>query len=321
MKKLSVIIPCYNVEDYVGKCIESVLDNKIKDIEIILVNDGSKDNTLDIIKKYEKEHKEIKVIDQKNGGLSDARNTGLSVATGKYVTFLDSDDYVDSNMYVSMLEKAEENDFDLVCCGVKWLYPTYEVNSSAGFDNDLLTKDEVKSEMYRIYPGACNKIYKRSTIGDLRFKKGVWYEDVEFTYRYLANVNSIGLVPEYYYYYMQREGSITYTYNEKLFDLIDNLNSVVKYYEDNNLMDEYSDEIEYTYVRYLYATFVKRLAKMKDKKRFNEGVKSVIKCVKEKFPNYKKNKYMKMGMKGKYLKHFNMFIANIVYFVEKNKMN
>ena len=105
MKKLSVIIPCYNVEDYVGKCIESVLDNKIKDIEIILVNDGSKDNTLDIIKKYEKEHKEIKVIDQKNGGLSDARNTGLSVATGKYVTFLDSDDYVDSNMYVSKLKK------------------------------------------------------------------------------------------------------------------------------------------------------------------------------------------------------------------------
>lgn len=321
MVKLSVIIPCYNVEKYVSKCIDSVLDNKVKDIEIILVNDGSKDNTLKIIKEYEKAHKEIKVIDKKNGGLSDARNAGLRKAKGKYVTFLDSDDYVDSKMYVDMIAKAEENDYDLVCCGIKWLYPDHEYLQGTGLDNDLKNKAEVKKKLYRIYPGACNKIYKRNTIGELEFKKGVWYEDVEFMYRYLANVNSIGLVPNYYYYYIQRDGSITYTYNEKLYDLIDNLNSIVKYYEDNKLMEEYKEEIEYNYVRYLFATFIKRLAKMKNKKKFDEGVKFVIKCVKEKFPNYKKNKYMKIGLKGKYLKYFNLLIANIIYIYEKNKMN
>lgn len=322
MKRLSVIIPCYNVENYLNKCVDSVLDNELDNIEIILVNDGSKDNTLKIIKEYKKKYKDIiKLVDQENQGLSMARNAGIEVATGEYITFLDSDDYVDSKMYSSMLEKAEENNFDLVVCGLKMLYPNYELNVSHGLSKDCNSKDEVKEVMYNIYPAAWNKIYKREVIGNLRYKKGVWFEDFEFLYRLLPYVKSIGIVNEYYYYYLQREGSITYVYNSKLYDFLYNLDGLVEYYKNNGFYNEYKEELEYTYVRYLFATFIKRLAKMKDKKEFKKGVDTVLKAVKDKFPDYKKNKYLKYSKKGIYLKYFNKFIANIVFLVEKNKMN
>lgn len=321
MKRLSVIIPCYNVENYLNKCVDSVLDNELDNIEIILVNDGSKDNTLKIIKEYKKKYKDIiKLVDQENQGLSMARNAGIEVATGEYITFLDSDDYVDSKMYSSMLEKAEENNFDLVVCGLKMLYPNYELNVSHGLSKDCNSKDEVKEVMYNIYPAAWNKIYKE-VIGNLRYKKGVWFEDFEFLYRLLPYVKSIGIVNEYYYYYLQREGSITYVYNSKLYDFLYNLDGLVEYYKNNGFYNEYKEELEYTYVRYLFATFIKRLAKMKDKKEFKKGVDTVLKAVKDKFPDYKKNKYLKYSKKGIYLKYFNKFIANIVFLVEKNKMN
>ncbi|HAB66937.1 MAG TPA: hypothetical protein DCE23_06175 [Firmicutes bacterium] len=301
---------------------DSVLDNELDNIEIILVNDGSKDNTLKIIKEYKKKYKDIiKLVDQENQGLSMARNAGIEVATGEYITFLDSDDYVDSKMYSSMLEKAEENNFDLVVCGLKMLYPNYELNVSHGLSKDCNSKDEVKEVMYNIYPAAWNKIYKREVIGNLRYKKGVWFEDFEFLYRLLPYVKSIGIVNEYYYYYLQREGSITYVYNSKLYDFLYNLDGLVEYYKNNGFYNEYKEELEYTYVRYLFATFIKRLAKMKDKKEFKKGVDTVLKAVKDKFPDYKKNKYLKYSKKGIYLKYFNKFIANIVFLVEKNKMN
>lgn len=322
MKRLSVIIPCYNVQEYLSKCIDSVIDNELDDIEIILVNDGSKDDTLKIIKEYKKKCKDIiKIVDQENQGLSMARNAGIEVSTGEYITFLDSDDYVDSKMYSTMLDKAYESNFDLVVCGVKMLYSDHELNVNSGVVKDCNSKEEVKEVMYNFYPAACNKLYKREVIGDLRFKKGVWFEDVEFMYRLLPHVKSIGIVNEYYYYYLQREGSITYVYNSKLYDFLYNLDGVVEYYKENGFYEEYKEELEYTYVRYLYATFIKRLAKMKDKKEFKKGVNAVQKAVNENFPEYKKNKYLSYSKKGLYLKYFNKLIANIVYFVEKNKMN
>lgn len=322
--KLSIIIPCYNVEEYLAKCIDSVLANKIEDkYEIILVNDGSKDKTLKIIKEYAKKYPDIiRYKDQKNKGLSGARNTGIEMAEGEYITFLDSDDYVDPLMYVEMLKKAKRADYDIVTCGVRMIYDdsSLDQNVDVGLTRDCHSKEDVKKVMPTFYPAACNKIYKRETIGELRFKEGIHYEDVEFMYRLLPRIEKIGIVKGYYYYYLQREGSITYTYNDKLYDFVDNLNGIVKYYKKNNLLEEYEEELEYVYVRYLYATFIRRLAKCKDKEKFNRGVNVVIKNVKETFPNYKKNKYL-VGKKGLYLKHFNRFVASLVYMFDKNKMN
>lgn len=322
MIKLSVIIPCYNVEKYLVACVESIMKNDLKDYEIILVNDGSKDGTRKIINTLKKKYEGlIKVIDKKNGGLSSARNAGLEIARGEYIAFIDSDDTIDSCMFSSLLEKTKTLAYDIVTCGVKMLYEDREELVGVGFTHDLVTQEEIKKQMYDFYPAACNKLFKRSSLGDIRFKEGIWFEDVEFIYRLLPHLSKIGVVDGYYYNYYQREGSITYSYNSKLYDLISNMDSIVSYYKENNLLENYYEEIEYTYVRYLYATFIRRLAKMKNKKEYNKGVSYVIEKVHMMFPHYKKNSYLLRSKKGIYLKYFNKTLANLVYFIDKNKKN
>lgn len=322
MIKLSVIVPCYNVEKYLNACVDSILQAKIDDMEIILVNDGSKDNTLEICLDYEKKYPNlIKIVDKKNGGLSDARNVGISKANGEYLAFIDSDDTIKENFIKEMIEKAYSGNFDMVTCGVKMIYEDHEVAVDPGYLTDLIGKEAIKGQMYDFYPAACNKIYKKELFKDLKFKKGVAYEDVEFMYRLLPNINRIGVVEGFYYEYMQREGSITYTFNEKLYDMVNNFDSIFKYYKEHNLFDEYYEELEYVYVRYSLATFVKRMAKCKDKKKFDEAVNYALTKVKKNFPKYKKNKYLKKSKKGFYLKYFNKFIASIVFMVEKNRQN
>lgn len=322
MIKLSVIVPCYNVEKYLNACVDSILQAKIDDMEIILVNDGSKDNTLEICLDYKKKYPNlIKIVDKKNGGLSDARNVGISKAKGEYLAFIDSDDTINENFIKEMIEKAYAGDFDMVTCGVKMIYEDHEVAVNPGYLTDLIGKEAIKGQMYDFYPAACNKIYKKELFKDLKFKKGVAYEDVEFMYRLLPNIKRIGVVEGFYYEYMQREGSITYTFNEKLYDMVNNFDSIFNYYKEHNLFDEYYEELEYVYVRYSLATFVKRMAKCKDKKKFDEAVNYALTKVKKNFPKYKKNKYLKKSKKGFYLKYFNKFIASIVFMVEKNCQN
>ncbi len=321
MIKLSVVVPCYNVSEYLEKCVKSIIDNKIDNMEIILVNDGSKDNTLEIIRKLERKYKNIRVVDKKNGGLSDARNAGLKEASGEYVAFIDSDDTINKKMFGEMLLKAETGDFDIITCGTKMIYEDHELDVGPGYNHDLIGKEAIKEQMYDFYPAACNKIYKRKLLQDIKFKKDIYYEDVEFIYRLLPNVNNIGVVDGYYYEYLQREGSITYTYNDKLYNMVDNFDSIIEYYKKNKIFDEYREELEYVCLRYSFATFIKRLAKCKDKVKYREGVDYALHKIKTNFPNYKKNKYLKKSKKGLYLKYFNRGIANIVFMIEKNKMN
>jgi hypothetical protein len=137
-----------------------------------------------------------------------------------------------------------------------------------------------------------------------------------------SRVKKVGAINEALHYYLQREGSLTYTYDKKLYQLVDSLDSVVEYYKKERKLKKYHDEIEYSYVRYLYATFVKRLAKTKDKEEFKKGVDYVIKKVKSTFPEYKKNKYIKqINPKSLYLRFFNKLISKLIFNLEKNKMN
>ena len=318
--KLSVIVPCYNVSTYVGKCLDSIIDNNIDDMEIIAINDGSTDNTLSILKQYKQKYpKLIKIIDEENSGLSMARNAGLKVAKGEYISFIDSDDYIEKDMYKTMLKKANHS-FDIVICGVNMVYPSYTKKISSGLNGDILNEESAKTVMNNWFTAIWNKIFKKEILNNMKFKKGIWYEDVEFLYRLLPKITTVGVVDGYYYNYIQRMDSITYTYNHKLYDLIDNFDGILEYYQKNNLYHNYKDELEYGYVRYLYGTFIKRLAKMKNKKEFKKGYKIVKQKVKTHFPKYQKNKYL-TGKKGLYLKYFNYPLAMLIYYTQKNKMN
>ena len=319
--KVSVIVPVYNVEPYLDKCLNTLVNQTLKKIEIIIVNDGSKDNSEKIIEKYLKKYPEkIKYIKKANGGLSSARNEGLKYASGEYIGFVDSDDYVSLNTFNLMYKKAKEKNFDLVVCNLNYVYETKTKMVSAGLDKDLENEDEVKKNIVFLYPAVLNKLYKKEILDSLKFKEGIWYEDVEFNFRVYPRVKSIGYVDKPLIQYVQRESSISKTIDKRLFNYIDNFNGLIRYYQDNNLYNKYYFELEYSYVRYLYATFIKQLSYTNDKELFKEGVKEAIKNVQEHFPNYKKNIYLKkFGLKNIYLKTFNKKTASLLNFKNRRK--
>ena len=315
MIKVSVIVPVYNVEKYLDKCLNTLAKQKLKDIEVIIVNDGSPDNSQKIIDKYTKEYPNMKSYIKENGGLSDARNYGIKKAKGEYIAFLDSDDYVTEDMYKKMYEKAKSGNFDMVVCDLNYVYPNKVIPASSNVPTDTTN---IKKCMLNIYPAAWNKIFKRKLFDNgIEFKKGVWFEDVEFIYRLLPSVKSIGTIHEHFNQYVQRDGSITNTINRKIYHYIDNWNGIIEYYKKNNLYKEYKNELEYSYVRYIYATFIKQASRY-NYNDYMEAVDTAIQNVKKNFPKYLKNKYFYTHLKGIYLVLFNRTIAKI-YYKLKNK--
>jgi len=310
MNKVSVIVPVYNVYEYLEKCLDSLVNQTLKDIEIIVVNDGSPDNSQEIIDKYTKKYKNIKSYIKENGGLSDARNYGIKKATGEYIAFLDSDDYVTTDMYEKMYQKAKSGNFDTVVCDLNYIYDDKIIKAYSNIETDTTN---IKKAMLNIYPAAWNKIFKRKLFDyGIEFKKGVWFEDVEFIYRLLPHIKSIGVVHEHFNQYVQREGSITNTVNTKIYHYIDNWNGIIEYYKKEKIYEKYKLELEYCYVRYLYATFIKQ-ASLYNYNDYLDAVNKAIFNVKKVFPNYRKNKYFYQSVKGIYLLLFNKNISKIVY--------
>jgi len=318
MKKISIIVPVYNVEKYLSKCIKSFSEQTISDIEFIFVNDGSTDKSGEILDESAKENKSFKIIHKKNGGVSDARNEGLKHAKGEYIGFVDPDDWVEKDMFLKMYNKAKEGDYDIVSCDVNAVYPNYDKYIDSGISDDA----SINKLLVNAYAVIWNKIYKRELLKGITFKKGYIFEDVLFTFQVYPRVKKVGAIKEALYNYLQRDGSYTYTYNEKLYQAIEVNDEIIKFYKKNGYYNKYYAEIEYAYTRYLFATFIKRIAKTKNFKELKRGAKYVKSKVNATFPKYKKNKYLKnRTFKNIYIKHFSIPAAYFVYFIEKNRMN
>lgn len=321
--KLSVILPVYNMEKYLKKCLNSILLGSFKDFELIIINDGSTDNSEKIILEFMKKYKEkIIYIKKENEGLSETRNCGLKHAKGEYISFIDSDDFIEKDMYETMVKKLEEFPFDIVVCDVNLVYEdSKRINTiTSGYTHDIKDKETIKKTMPYFYPTVWNKIYKKEIIQNISFLKNVWYEDLEFMLKLYPSINSIGVVKKPLYNYLQRKNSITYTYNNKLYDIINNMESVLAFYKQNGKYEEYKSELEYLYVRYAFATFPKRLAKCKSKTEYKIGIDYAFSKVNEYFPEYKKNKYLrKISAKSLYIKNFSKFISNINYYIQNMK--
>ena len=260
MPKISIIVPVYNVEKYIDKCLKSLVNQTLKDIEIIIVNDGSLDRSEEIIEKYVKDNPtKIKYYEKKNGGLSSARNYGLEYATGEYIAFLDSDDYVEINMYEEMYNLAKKENADMVECDFIW---EWEYGKKIF---DTRREYETKEEMMR-KPRvvAWNKIYKRENINKIRFPEGLIYEDMDFFYKLLPNLNKISYINKYFVHYTQREDSITNKQTEKVEDIFKILDNIFNYYIDQNLYNKYEKELKYMSRRILLGSSLKRILKIKD---------------------------------------------------------
>lgn len=218
--KISVIVPIYKVEDYLHRCVDSIINQTYTNLEIILVDDGSPDNCPMICDEYAEKDSRIRVVHKKNGGLSDARNAGLAIATGEYIMFIDSDDFVDIEMMESMMKNMVDNNVDMVVCNIKYVYEDREVVKYNQSDR-ILDRYEAMEEYLKdgiVQAVAWNKLYKKSLINDMRYKVGKTNEDEFFTYKVVDKTNKIYYNSKPFYNYIQRDSSIMGKYSIKRLD-------------------------------------------------------------------------------------------------------
>lgn len=310
MPKVSIIVPVYNVEKYIEKCLNSLVKQTMEDIEIIIVNDGSKDNSINVINKFIKQYPEkIQYLEKKNGGLSDARNYGLPYAKGEYIAFLDSDDYVEKDMYEKMYKLAKKENSDMVECDFIWEYP----NKQKEDIGQIYTNKKQMLEKVRVV--AWNKLIKTNIVieNKITFPKGYRYEDVEFTYKLVPYLNKVSFLKKPCVHYVQRENSISNLQNERTKEIFNVLDHVLDFYKKNNIYDEYKEELEYIYTRYLLCSSLLRMVKIKNKKIKNKLLEETWEKLNYNFPNWKRNRILNQNknVKNIYMKSINKITFKI----------
>lgn len=291
--KLSIIVPVYGVEKYIDKCLNSLVKQSLKEIEIIVVNDGTKDNSQKIIDKYVKKYPDkIKSYIKENGGQGSARNYGLKKTTGEYIGYVDSDDFVEKDMYKKLYNKAKENNYDIVVCGNYNVSEDYQNKNIDAFINNYNT------DLENIFFGKMavwNKIYKRDILikNKLEFKEKVWYEDLAFTLKAIMNSNTFAFIDEPLYDYLIREGSTMNNSNvQRNLEILDAFNDILSYIQ-HNKKEEYFNKIEFLAIDHIYISAIVRVLKAEaDDKVKRETINKLIDYMNKKFPNYKNNKYI-----------------------------
>lgn len=208
---ISVIVPVYNVEKYLERCVKSIAAQTYKDLEILLIDDGSTDKSGKMCDDFQQTDSRIKAFHKQNGGLSDARNYGIEHSAGEFISFVDSDDYIDEKMLETLHRLITENDADLAVCSAMDVFEGKEVTQVKEIKEFNLNKVESYKYMLRGdgIPSACNKLYKRQTVGNVRFPAGKLYEDGFFTPQILKRVEKTAVTSKPMYYYFRRADSIT----------------------------------------------------------------------------------------------------------------
>lgn len=240
---ISVIVPIYNVEKYLERCVNSILNQTYKNIEIILVNDGSPDQCLNICKKYKNTDKRIKIIDKKNGGLSSARNAGLDIAQGEYISFIDSDDWIEMDFLEVLRTNLIKSDSDIAQCEFKKVYDNNIKNKD--LENKTYNTEKISNikalenlynENYISTVVFWNKLYKKEIFTNLRFKEGIINEDEDLIYKVLYKSKSIINVKIKLYNYLIREDSIMgESINYKKLDIIEIMQERILFFKSRKL--------------------------------------------------------------------------------------
>jgi Glycosyltransferases involved in cell wall biogenesis len=294
MKKVSVVVPVYGVEKYLRKCLDSLVNQTLEDIEIIIINDGTKDNSQEIIDEFKNEYpnKIISII-KENEGLSIARNVGTNIATGEYLIYIDSDDCVDLSMLEKMYNKAIDKKPDIVICDY---YEVCEEDGNKKYCQGISEEisDDINKSFVISSARAWGKLIKRSYLKrtKLKFLENRVYEDIATVPAYIMFNPSILHVPEPLYYYLIREGSIMKqpVYNKRLEDIFFSMDNIKFLFEKNKKIKNYREEIEFLYIYHLLHGATLRFIKFDN---YKDNVDKIIQIMKEQFPNWEKNKYYK----------------------------
>jgi len=300
MPDISVIVPVYNGEKYIRKCLDSLIKQTKKELEFIIVNDGSTDSTEDIIKTYT--DKRIKYFKNDNHGIGYSRNYGISKSKGKYIMFLDSDDYMSKDECELLYNKCIEEDLDMSICDFYRVYTkeTIEVKTINFESSSLEENPEIINE--NLNPWA--KLYSKKMLIDnnVKFVEDLKYEDAPFVIEALCNAKKIGKVDKCLHYYVIHNNSETTVRDEKCFDIIKIVDKIRKYTKDKEYLKEKIDKLT---VRIL-TNYTVQQRNQKNKKTAMKFIDEAFNYLEKEVPDYKNNKYYE-----------NRGIKKII---EKNKM-
>lgn len=302
-KLISVIVPAYNIADYLPRCLDSILNQTYSNLEIIVISDGSTDNTNEIINEYAQKDSRIIPVFKENSGVSDTRNKGLEIAKGDYIGFVDGDDYIEPTMYEILLKNALENDADISHCGYQMVFPSrvdyyYNTGKKIVQDNNKGIRDLIVGDY--VEPSPCNKIYKREILDDLKMPENIKNnEDVLFNfYAFCNSKKSIYEDLPFYHYILRKNSASKSKINDNmLFDPIIVKKEIYEYSCKNLSFDIQS----LAYSRYL-SSIIALYRKLKSKK---------ITGKEQKAKEYK-NEIMKI--KNKYLLSKRMKIEKFLFF-------
>ena len=275
--KVSVIVPVWNVEKYIRQCLDSLINQTLKEIEIIVVNDGSPDNSQKIIDKYVKKHPEkVQSYIKENGGQGSARNMGLEKARGEYISFVDSDDWLDLDALERMYSIAKKEKSDIVICDMVDHYSNHTIyHNCTKYDS-----------VFEVTPSACNKMFKRNIIKDFKFLPKLWYEDFDFTTKILFNTSKISNISEGFYHCNCREESTMNNNNSlKNLDILIVMDDIINYLKKVDRYDE--NIISYLIFEHILITTINRVALQKNKDK-KIAINKLIKYCKEHINNYDK---------------------------------
>jgi glycosyltransferase involved in cell wall biosynthesis len=284
MGKVSIIVPVYNSEKYLEKCLDSLVNQTLRDIEIIVVDDGSTDSSPKIISDYEKSHPDkIHSIHQPNGGQASARNNGVKFANGEYIAFVDSDDYVEQDAYEKAYGCASEGNFDIVC----FRYDIHE-NGSKRKANIVLPASDPKIRYILNEASPWNKLIRRSLWEEnkLRFTENRIYEDLELIPQLALYTKNIFFMEDALYHYVIHEGSTMRQtkYNEKLASIY----PVMETLKEKFSAPEYHEELEFLYILHMLYLAGTRYLRYKEGKNDIRKISNIMKTT---FPHWRNNKY------------------------------
>lgn len=297
-EKISIIIPVYNTEKYVEKSINSILNQSYKNIELIIINDGSTDNSEKIIKRIIRDNKNIKYKKIKNSGVAHARNEGLRIATGRYVGFVDSDDFVSEKMYETLYKTAIKEKSDIVTCAYSKCYIDRTV-SIYPKDKSVFGKSVIESKniFLNSNPYITSKLFSMKLINkySIEFEEDLRiFEDLLFCYKLYLRANKISYVDELFYNYnCSNTSSLTNSFSEKMFDVFKALDRL-KEYADSIYEDKLDEQIEYVALKHISLRFT---SKSKNRKLLNKYVDQSFDYMKCNYKHYKKSKFF-VGFKG-----------------------
>ena len=298
--KFSIILPVYNVEKYIEKCINSILNQTYTDFEIVVVNDETPDNSMEIVEKIAELYPDkINIVNQKNKGLGGARNTGVANAKGDYVLFVDSDDYIESNTLEVIYNQIKETPCDILEFNYYEVSPKGKIlkRLTMSDKNDFVTKKEDIAKLLLGSPIACNKVFCREFFieSGVLFPEKTLYEDA-VTRILIAKSNSFARCKEYLYNYVQHEGSIMNSnVSPRMLDITKVVELVCDVFVKENLLEDFGDELEATLISSLLRIAADVLKK--DPKHIIRQ--QIIDYTVNKFPNYKENPYLTSDAKMK----------------------